>query len=590
MTRVAPPLRGLVLTRPAVRGRSAQIPVALAGHAAVLAGALGLWVLALLHTDLTRIAGLGLLQALPPEYFAAVALLLTGFVHAVSRPTLDGRVLTLYVGAFILVLHATTAILYDEPRYAWTYKHLGVINAIAAHGSVDRTLDIYANWSGFFALNAWLSSVTGMEPITWAAWSQVLFNVLWALAGRFALRGVTSDGRILWVATWLFLLANWIGQDYLAPQAFAMTVALVLLGIAVRVARVRADAPVAPGTPALIIGGVCWIAIVISHQLTPVLVILAVGALALTTRRIPLWVPIAMGLTELAWIAMAWPYLSQHITLLDNSPKTARPAGLDQDRFLPGTVYVGWAARASVAFMVALAGAGFLHRLRAGRPEWALAALIAGPVLALGAQSYGGEGLFRVYLLALPWLALLAAAALVPRPAAARRRHRIPWRLTIASAALGMALLPAYFGLELVNRVTTDDVRAATWWEQHAPKGSILTYVAPNFPNRLTARYGDMVVPSGSYSPNLTDEPAFRAHRLGPADVVNLAAFMAKLPSRNPYIVLSPSEANAARLIGALPDGSLEALDRALGADPAFALVYRHGRASIYTLRRGTLR
>jgi hypothetical protein len=27
------------------------------------------------------------------------------------------------------------------------------------------------------------------------------------LAGRFALRGVTSDARILWVATWLFLLA-----------------------------------------------------------------------------------------------------------------------------------------------------------------------------------------------------------------------------------------------------------------------------------------------------------------------------------------------------------------------------------------------
>jgi hypothetical protein len=145
--------------------------------------------------------------------------------------------------------------------------------------------------------------------------------------------------------------------------------------------------------------------------------------------------------------------------------------------------------------------------------------------------------------------------------------------------------MPAYFGLELANRITSDDVKAATWWEDHAPAGSILTYVAPNFPNRLTARYGEMVVPASSYAPNLTDEPAFRAHELGRADLVNLRAFMARLPSRNAYIVLSPSEQNGARLIGALPDGALRSLDRALSNDPAFALVYRYGRASIYTLR-----
>jgi hypothetical protein len=530
---------------------------------------------------------MGLIQALPPVYFAAVGVLVAGFALAVSRPTLDARVLWLYVAALVLVIHATTVLLYDEPRYAWTYKHLGVINAIAAHGTLDRTLDIYSNWSGFFALGAWIQSVTGVAAISWAAWSQVFFNVLWVLAGRFALRGVTSDARILWVATWLFLLANWIGQDYLAPQALAMTLALVVLGIAVRVARVRADAPVAPGRPALIIGGVCWIAIVISHQLTPILVGLAVVALALATRRIPLWVPIAMGLTELAWIGAAWPYLSQHIALFDSTPQSARPEGFDPDNLLPGTQYIAYAARASVATMVGLAAVGFLHRMRAGRSEWALAALVGGPVLALGAQSYGGEGVFRVYLLALPWLALLAAAAVVPRPSAVRRRHRIPWRLGIATAALAGLLLPAYFGLELVNRIVPDDVRAATWWEEHAPAGSLLTYLAPNFPNRLTARYGEMVTPAASYSPNLTDEPAFRGHELGEQDLVNLRAFMSKLPAPHVYLVLSPAEENAARLIGALPDGAMARLDAALAGDPAFKLVYRRGRASIYELRAG---
>jgi hypothetical protein len=164
----------------------------------------------------------------------------------------------------------------------------------------------------------------------------------------------------------------------------------------------------------------------------------------------------------------------------------------------------------------------------------------------------------------------------------------VPWRVAVASALLAALLLPSYYGLELVNRVTTDDVRAATWWEEHAPAGSLLTYVAPNFPNRLTARYGSMVVPAASYSPNLTDEPAFRGRALGTQlDLVNLRAYMAKLPAPHVYLVLSPSEQNAARLIGALPDGALAKLDAALARDPAFELVYRWGRASIYELREG---
>jgi len=556
-------------------------------HGAVITAALALWLTAVAGTDLSRVAGMGLVQALPPTYFAAVGLLVLGFAFAVSRPSLDSRILWLYVIALILVIHATTVLLYDEPRYAWTYKHLGVINSIAAHGDVNRTLDIYANWSGFFALGAWIKSLSGVDPITWAAWAQVFFNITWVLAGRFALRGATSDARILWVATWLFVLANWIGQDYLAPQALGMTLSLVVLGIAVRYARVRADAPVTPGRPALIIAGFCWIAIVVSHQLTPILLGLAILGLTLATRRIPLWVPVAMGVTEVMWIAAAWPYLSQHIALFDSTPQSARPEGFDAKNLLPGTKNVAYSARASVAVMAGLAFAGFLHRMRAGRSEWALAALVIGPVLALGGQSYGGEGVFRVYLLALPWLALFAAAAVVPRPSAIRRRHRVPWRLVLASGLMAALLMPAYFGLELVNRVTRDDVQAATWWEEHAPAGSLLTYAAPNFPNRLTARYGEMVTPAASYSPNLTDEPAFRGRMPRTSDLVNLQAFMSKLPAKHVYLVLSPSEANAARMIGALPDGALDRLDQLLARDPAFELVYRRGRASIYELRQG---
>ena len=67
--------------------------------------------------------------------------------------------------------------LYDEPRYEWVYKHLGVIDLIAQDGAAPRSLDIYANWPAFFALNAWFSRASGVSAIDYAPWAQVFFNV-----------------------------------------------------------------------------------------------------------------------------------------------------------------------------------------------------------------------------------------------------------------------------------------------------------------------------------------------------------------------------------------------------------------------------
>src|SRR5262249_36628916 len=151
----------------------------------------------------------GLLQALPPTYFIALFLLLVGFARAAAAKDCNPKLLGAYVIVLVVVVHATTALLYDEPRYAWTYKHLGVINLIAATGHVDRQIDIYNNWPAFFAANAWLSKAAGVAPIQYAGWAQLFFNLVDVLAIRFALRGLTTDERAIWTATFLFVLGNW---------------------------------------------------------------------------------------------------------------------------------------------------------------------------------------------------------------------------------------------------------------------------------------------------------------------------------------------------------------------------------------------
>ncbi|HEY1275153.1 MAG TPA: glycosyltransferase [Thermoleophilaceae bacterium] len=600
--------------RSVVKRRARRIPPRVGWDLAPLGAALAIWAASLTHVDLDRMGGTGLLAALPATWFLAVSLLLIGFAVAVTRPRLEPWLLGLYVAALILVLHGTTPLLYDEPRYPWVFPHLGVIGAIAETGAVDRSADIYNNWPGFLALGAWLTRLTGVPPSAYAEWAQVFFNLAAVAALQFALRGLSGNGRLVWTATWLFVLGNWVGQDYLAPQAFAFVLALVVLGLALRVElrarlprtppgrwlaalvdrlrrlmphgrHVREPRPASPLSPrgALVVGGICYLAVVISHQLTPIVLIAGATALALAARRLPLWVPAAMAVVELWWLALALPYLGKHYTLFDPDPSSsAAPAGYDPGQGLPGLVLVSHAGEVELLLLAALAALGIARRLRARRWDLPAAILIVAPILAVALNSYGGEGRYRLYLFALPWLCFFAAGVCVPvtggRPARAVR----PWRLELATGALAACFLFAYFGLELSNRMSPADVDAAAWFERHAPHDSLLLGLAETFPRRLSARYRSVYDPAYPGASALLDRATFRGRRLGRDDVPEVAAYARRFGARHTFLIITPNQTHFARLYGLLPDGSVEGLDRALRSSRSFRLVHARGGASIF--------
>jgi hypothetical protein len=591
--------------------RAREISQSTWAHAGVVGLALVVWILSLAVADLSRIDGLGLLSALPPTYFLSIALLLGGFVAAVSRVRVDPWPPALYVVALVVLLHGTTPLLYDEPRYAWTFAHLGVIDLIASQGGVDRSIDIYNNWPGFFALNAFLTSAAGVGAQTYAEWAQVAINLCALAAMRFALRGVTDDEPLLWTASLLFVLGNWVGQDYLAPQAFGFVLSLVVLGLCLRCApppppprsrldrwwrgllsRVRAEVPTgpparvaAPLSPraALIAGGACYLAVVVSHQLSPVMVLLGVTALALVTRRVPLWVPLAMALVEAAWLLSAWGYLADRFALLDPDLLASRtPPGYSVGDGLPGLTVVTMTARVAVVLVVGLAVIGAVRRFRAGHLDLAVLCLALSPMLVAGMQSYGGEGRIRVYLFALPWLSFLAAAACAPGAGSRLSSALRQWRLALGGAALCTCLVVAYFGLELVNRTTRVDVAAASWFEQRAPNGSLLVAATPNFPTRLTARYPVAYNRRYTASPTLTEAELLRGRRLSSADLPRLERTLEDYGVRNVFLMLTPSQKRFARLYGMFPPGALSRLERNLRTSPSFRLVWERGGASLF--------
>jgi GT2 family glycosyltransferase len=602
------PLHSAAQSLPGIVGRRTRsalttLPPALAVHGLVLTGAIVAWSIALRTTHLTRMAGLGLLDAVPPTYFVAFGLVLIGFAAAVSRRRIDSKLLALYTLALLLLLYGTIPLLYSEPRFTWSYKHFGVIELISATGAVHREIDIYNNWPAFFAANAWLRSVTGLAPVSYAAGSQLFFNLANVAAMLFALRGLTSDKRLRWMAAWLFLLGNWVQptEEDLAPQAFAFVLSLVVLGLCLRcspmlsyarlgsavpgrgwidrlfskIARGAAPLDDLPPPPlgnraALLVGGLCFLTVVISHQLSPVMVIVSVAVLALLIRRLPLWLPLAMCAIEAWWIALAWPYLSKTFSLLDPGLPGAAPSGRDLHAALPGAVLSFYAPAAVIALIALLALIGCVRRLRAGQRDVVPVCLILAVPPVAAVQSYGGIGLYRAFLFALPWLAFFAAAAFVSKPTL---RWSAPTRVLLlggTSVLVCGCLLIAVFGQDLANRVSSDEVGAEVWLEQHAPPGSTIMHAAEG-PVWLTRRY-----PFVGLEDTLLKRPEFRRHLLGPTDVPRVASVAAQLRPASPlFLVLSRRQNDYAQLNGMLPAGSIARLAWALQESPAFHLIYR---------------
>lgn len=280
-----------------------------AAIAGTLVTAMTVWALSLPMVDASRMTDLGLPSILPPVFYLSLALLAFGFAWQVARHPAARVLPGLYLAGLVVVLHATPPLVYGILRYSWAWKHLGIVDYIQRHGTVDQTapfLAAYHNWPGLFFVTAWIADLFGAGPTEIASvvqFTPVVLNLAIIPALFWVLGRFSDDRRLLLTAVWLFIAGNWIGQDYFSPQGFTFLLYVVLLGLflgplkgkgnAVLLAgprflqRRKTDAPAAAASTvppsrlrhALLHGLALAIilAIVVTHQLTPLLVILSAG-------------------------------------------------------------------------------------------------------------------------------------------------------------------------------------------------------------------------------------------------------------------------------------------------------------------------
>ena len=562
---------------------------------------LGAWAYGVTQLRPSAIGDYGLLASANAFFVLGLVALIAGFVVELARSSPRGWLLTLNLIGLVVAIHATIPIINGgTPEYAWVYKHVGIISSFAHYGRITDPSNIYDQWPALFAAVAAISSLAHVNALSFAAWAPLAFELADALLLFAVFRLLVRDRRVAYLAVGLYEgIIAWVGQDYLSPQAFAFLLWLAMAYVILRwlrapdaesasrrIAQLRARlvtgmTPAAATTRrqrlvALVLVAAIYFVIVAAHQLTPYVILAGVGALTLLDLLRPRWLLLLLAAIAGAYLAPRYGLISSNFGGLFSGGNPLQNASGSHGTYHPG----GEALTAQIVHYLAAAmwllALGAVLRRRKTVGSVLIPALLAfSPLLILGAQSYGGEAIYRVYLFSAPWCALLIAGLLLELRMPRRLPIRWPLIAVVCLAAL-FAGLQGLYGPVSVDAFTHSELRASQWLYAHAPRGSLLVLPDDNFPTLQAADYSSydlQVMPS---------DPQLGQAWLDEGNPADVQTWIADLGHQTAYLVVSRSMRADAHYFGA-PRG-YEKLVSEIPSALHGAVVYRDADTTIYRL------
>jgi hypothetical protein len=568
-----------------------------------LAAATGLFVISVIRARGHNVGTYGLLPLLGIWFLAAALLTVAVLVLALRfiRTAWPAA-----VGAICLLLvefNGTQMMLDPTPLGSPTFKHFGVVDYLVHGGALSNPYDIYQQWPGFFAAAAGLVRLSGRSSLSYANWSQLFFValntiVLFAIARRFAPR----HPIVPYVTILLFLTANWEGGQYYSPQTLAFELSLLfqffllsllelerlrwpfrtLRWLKITSLETRDERRItAIGRAARSAGLVALFgAIIITHQLSPYIVFAGVAALwILGVLRHPLMM--------LSFIALLAAYLLLHLSAVEHD------SVLNGFDFSNATGVKGFAVMSPAQAMgsnlskvvcVGFWGATAVSGISYGRRFGVVLVPVILAVIPLSlilVSKYDGEGIFRVFLFSSPWSALVIAMRLAGLLGVPKLKWLVPLGLWAMFAALGSAQA-ALFGQYAFLQVPAGEIRASSYFLDHAPVNSTLVMAADDFPERVNARY---VLHNATDSPNgpaLDAYLQFDGNKLERMTPRALAQSVANLAKGSGYLVIAPSMEQYNQYYEIFTPGTLSSLSSRLRASIYWKVWYEDDGTVIF--------
>ncbi|MEE4023020.1 hypothetical protein V1Y59_08025 [Gordonia sp. PKS22-38] len=452
----------------------------------VLAVAVVLFVASARQIDVLDAGRFGVITEVGPWYVLGLILIAGVVVSALRARRLDTVVLSAATTVIITYNTMLVGMATGHTSIPTSFVHRGFIATLAESHHLPAQIDARFSWAGFFSLSAHVQTLTGLPDITdLMVWAPLVSGVILSFGLYAVAIAITGRARIAWLAVFLYHGTNWYQQDYFAPQAMAMIGYTAIIATlfwqlrraplppldgTTRIARVRQSLARTPGLVpgfgpgrTLAIGAVLLLIITantVSHQMTPMLTILALAAFAAAgaTRYRTLW--LAAGLIFAAWFTYGatdywWGHLPAVVSEIGQVGQSVN-AGVG-DRLSGDPVYqrMQYLRMAASGGFVLLAFFGWCVWRR--KRAWAVGGLVcAAPFVLVFLQSYGGEMIIRAFLLASPTVAPFAALALALIAPRVRSWYR-PAAVTVAVVAVTLVGL-----VETTNRGLNTAFEAST--------------------------------------------------------------------------------------------------------------------------------
>ena len=438
-------------------------------------GGTALWLGAAIVTGHVAPGVGGFLPKVLPVWYGGLVLLIAAVALARGKSEFAGMAALV---SLVSALTLTPALLYNMPRSESAGKHIYLVQQILQAHHLDRTTGIYEAYSGFFSAIAWLCDLARISDSVSVAtfWPFIVGLIGLAELRYFFGKSLSSNHRVSAGMT-LVVLVDAIGADYFSPQSVGFVLGLGVYGLALgsRRSELNHGARIA----LMVLAG-C--ALSVTHELSPYIVGGVLVVLAAFRVIRPWYAAASSIIPAILWALLNKGVLSGFISFsgLGNvsnfaPPKTVATPGLQR------LAIVGYSSHAllfGLLVLIALAFAGFI-RMAPGRSAWAFLISTGVGLSVVTVNSYGNEGIFRSALFGIPWLAMLATAAVPRNPG---RLVSVVFGMT--SLVLLSTFLLAMFGLDNAGVIEPAEIQAFNIYKAQAPMNSFL----------LDLSYGDVPV------------------------------------------------------------------------------------------------
>lgn len=517
-----------------------------------------------------------------PVWFLGLAALVVAVCWAFSRTKGLGWSVVL----LSMVAPMSQAFMYGTPTVQVAARHIGVTELIIREGGVDRTQGIYQAYAGLFSSGALVEQAAGWSDLLsyaaffGAAWAGVNCLVVAALARFFV------DEERAWWAALVFALGSSLTTSFYAPQVIGFSFVTVAF-----IALLRNTAEFKPSR--------VWLALLLAtvvaptHQLSPFMAALVCFALVFARFIKGWWTPLVLVAPAVLWALLNRGVLTSYVeidelfNILANFRSPSRPTStaLAPDLTNRLTFLVPSVALVGIGVAALVALVRYRNRMTIG-----LLLAAASPIGLFFASSYGSEGIFRVALFSLPWLAILGS---INMPRTGRRFWVSPWHpvRNLVVVLLTVVFVLGTTGMDQTRVINRDHVAAIQWLET--------TITDEDHAFTLGSQLAEPLQISGKQQYYTSRDLLLEDHSeaIYPAETgeaydpeADLALLMERWmaePAKRRFVLASDAMKKFDERYGQQLVGDQTRLEEALRAHPGVSVVYEGPGVTIYELPPG---